>query len=167
MEIVILAIALVSVAVLIFYSNKDKQNNKAVMIALVSKSLLELTQNQEILRLILIKFKPNNLMEDLKDDIYKQDEKKSLPICLEPPIFVYEETERLKNNNDFLVYSDLSLSIELNNLLLRIKYLNQLFPDLNSLNKISDEEYKTIYNTHKMTVSLVKSIEAELNKLKR
>ncbi|WP_027364347.1 hypothetical protein [Desulfotruncus alcoholivorax] len=164
------SIGLVCILSFLLYSMSEKQKKKTLMVGMISKSLLELNQNKEILKIILQALKPRELTISLESIKENQEEKKlgkkPLPIVLEPPIFKYEEIELLKTNNEFLIYSDISISVELNNVILRIKYLNQLFPELMNVSALSTDDYKTAYHTYEMIEKLVKEFEVMLTKLK-
>lgn len=160
------SIGIVCIAAFLIFTLSDKQKKKAVVISLITKSILELNQNKEVLKEILKVLKPKELSITSESDLEKNVEKKLLPIGLEPPIFKHEESEQLKANNDFLTISDINLSVELNNVILRVKYLNQLFPDLNNVSVLSTDDYKTVFHTYEMTEKLIKAFEDMLNKLK-
>lgn len=161
------SIGIVCITAFIFFSISEKQKKKSVLIGLVTKSLLELNQNKEVLKVILTVLKPKEVSTAPKPFIENQVERKPLPIALEPPIFKHEETEQLKANNEFLIFADINLSVELNNAILRVKYLNQLFPELNNVTALSTDDFKTTYHTHEMIEKLVKELEITLKKLKQ
>ena len=165
---IIASIALICLIIFIISLFTEKQKKKTLLVGMISKALLELNQNKEILKIVLKVLKPRELIISTSSEAVKEnrEENKSLPIALNPPIFQHEEIELLKTSNEFLIYSDISLSVELNNVILRIKYLNQLLPEIKNLTVLSADDFKTAFHTYEMIEKLILDFEGMLKKLK-
>jgi|GEM_PF-5497161 len=140
----------------------ENQKKKARLQQIITRALMELNENKDLLGQILTYLKQvHELLEPLE-----LDKKYETLVESNASIFKSDELNQLKMAAEFMNFADIKTNIDVNNVIIRLRYANKFFAQNKKTADFSNEEYKTLHHTHEMVESLIETLSGELAKIK-
>ncbi|MCG8400707.1 MAG: hypothetical protein MJA84_03830 [Firmicutes bacterium] len=146
----------------LFVTITENQKKKALLQQILTKALVELNENQELLQQMLAYLKPGDELAETID----LEGKYAMLLELNASALKSDELSQLKLAGEFMTFVDIKTNVDVNNIIIRVRYVNKIIAKNESLANFSTEEYKTIHHTHAMNTELIKNLTIVLTKIR-
>ncbi len=140
----------------------ENQKKKAHLRQMLTKALLELNENKDLLVQIVTSLKK---VHELVEPAELEKKYETLTET-NASVFKSDELNQLKMAPEFMSLVDIKTNIDVNNVIIRLRYINKFFGPNRKPADFSSEEYKTLHHTHEMVDGLIETLSGELAKVK-
>ena len=165
MELLIIGalIGIVSVFLgILFVTVTENQKKKALLQQILTKALVELNENKELLQQMLAYLKPDDELAETVD----LEDKFAMLLEFNASSLKSDELNQLKLAGEFMTLVDIKTNVDVNNVIIRVRYVNKIITQNKSLANFSAEEFKTIHHTNEMNNELIKNLTNVLAKIR-